>query len=68
MIFKSVCYFSNNMIRNSFIIVLLLMLSIDLEVNFVFANKLKYRHSDRYNISFSREKRQVIFGGKYLIR
>jgi len=50
------------MIRNSFIIVLLLMLSIDLEVNFVFANKLKYRHSDQYNISLSREKRQVIFG------
>ena len=47
---------------------LLLMLSIDLEVNLVFANKLDYRYSNQYNISLGREKRQVLFGGKYFIR
>ena len=67
MISKSVCYLSNNMIKHRFIIVLLLMLSIDLEVNLVFANKSVYRYSNRYNISLDREKRQVLFGGKYLI-
>ena len=68
MISKSVCYLSNNMMKSRFIIVLLLMLSIDLEVNLVFANKLDYRYSNQYNISLGREKRQVLFGGKYFIR
>ena len=67
MILKSVCYLSKDMMKNRFIIVLLLMLSIDLEVNLVFANKSNYRYSNKYNISLGREKRQVLFGGKYLI-
>ena len=67
MIFKSVCYLSNNMMRNTSIIVLLLMLSINLEVDLVFANRLNYIYSNQYNISLSREKRQVLFGGKYFI-
>ena len=68
MIFKSVCYLSDDMTSNRFIIVLLLMLFIDLEVNLVFANKSNYRYSNQSNISLGREKRQVLFGGKYLIR
>ena len=68
MIFKSVYYLSDDMTSNRFVIVLLLMLFIDLEVNLVFANESNYRYSNQSNISLGREKRQVLFGGKYLIR
>ena len=69
MVFKNkrFCYVSNNRCKNKWVYVSFAIIFIHLERNAVLANILNSIHSVEHNVFGTREKRQVLFGGKYLL-
>ena len=64
---KKFCYLNNKISRNKWVYVSFAIIFIYLERNLSLANKLNSIQSAEYNVFRTREKRQVLFGGKYLL-